>query len=310
VNTPREIVVLSGKGGSGKTSVTASLAHLVRESGIESLICDLDVDTPDLHILLRPEVQRRAPFISGHLAHIDPDLCAACGLCAEVCRFDAIQERDGAYAVAPLACEGCRVCVDACPVDAIAFDPRRCGEHMVSETRFGPMVHAQLDPGQENSGRLVSLLRRRARDLAGARGAELVLSDGTPGIGCPVIASVSGTDLAVLVAEPSPSGLHDLERVIDLTAHFGVPAAVVINRADLYPEGTEQTRQLAERRGLPCLGEIPLDLGIVDAQVQRKTLTEWASGPAAAALASIWRELRELLRLPSDRADGSRRAQT
>lgn len=302
-----ELVVLSGKGGSGKSSVTAALAHLAREDGVRTVVSDLDVDTPNLHILLDPNTRSREDFISGHLARIDPDRCANCGLCEDLCRFGAIREGTETYEVRPLACEGCRVCVDACPHDAIAFEPRRCGEHCVSDTRFGTLVHAQLFPGQENSGRLVSLLKGRARSLAEAEDADLVLSDGAPGIGCPVIASLSGADLALLVAEPSPSGLHDLERGADLCAHFGVGAAVVVNRADIQPDGGARVRELAAERSLPVLGDIPFDRAVVGAQLRKKAVTEAPRSSASSAIRTIWGELRALIPRLSPPPETSRR---
>ena len=211
-----EIVVLSGKGGTGKTTVCAAFAALAHARGQKAVLCDLDVDVPDMHILLNPQVQQCEAFISGNTARINPDLCTACGRCAELFRFDAVHLADGVYSIDELGCEGCGVCHKLCPVQAVEFPERHCGQWYVSETRFGPFVHAQLDPGQENSGRLVALLKRQAREKATAIGAELVLCDGSPGVGCPVISSLSGASLAVAVVEPTPSGRHDFGRVSEL----------------------------------------------------------------------------------------------
>ena len=234
----REIVVISGKGGTGKTSVCASLAHLAQNK----VVCDLDVDAPDMHILLDPQVHTREAFVSGNEAVIDRDACCRCGICFEHCRFDAVKKDGDVYGIDPLRCEGCGVCVALCPAKAIAFPEKECGEWYVSDTRFGPFVHAQLYPGQENSGRLVTLLKQQARELAKRQGLDLVICDGSPGVGCPVISSLSGASLAVAVVEPTPSGRHDFERVAALCDHFRIPVAVLINKADLNHEDTTTSR--------------------------------------------------------------------
>ena len=225
----REIIIISGKGGTGKTSLTGAFAHLADNK----VICDLDVDAPDLHLLLQPAQERREEFYSGHEAVIDGEKCDGCGLCATLCEFGAIRENGAGFVVDPIRCEGCKVCVAFCPAAAIRFPERHCGQWYVSSTRFGPLVHAQLFPGAENSGRLVMVLKQQARELAKSRGADLVLCDGAPGIGCPVISSLSGADLAVAVTEPTPSGRHDLERVAALCRHFQTTFAVIINKYDL-----------------------------------------------------------------------------
>lgn len=198
-------------------------------------------------------------FRAGHLAVIDPARCSACGICMDVCRYGAIAENDGEYAVNPLACEGCKTYVVLCPAGAIDFPIRRCGRRYRSRTRFGPLIHAQLFPGAENSGLLVSELRKEARELAIHTGRNIVLSDGAPGIGCPVISSLTGTQLAVLVTEPTPSGRHDLERVAELTARFEVPTAVILNKADIGGEAADAVREACRSRGLPIIAEIPYD---------------------------------------------------
>ena len=215
-----EITVISGKGGTGKTSLTAAFSHLAENA----IICDLDVDAPDLHLLLHPEHESETVFISGHEAVIDPARCESCGQCMDLCHFEAIVREDKLYRVDPLSCEGCKVCVELCPAGAIDFPDRECGRWFVSSTRFGPLVHALLYPGQENSGLLVSLLRKKAREMAQESGRDMIISDGTPGIGCPVISSLTGTDLAVVVTESTLSGRHDMERVLELTEHFKIPA--------------------------------------------------------------------------------------
>ena len=214
----REIVIVSGKGGTGKTSLTGAFAHLA----LNKVICDLDVDAPDLHLLLNPTNHRSEEFYSGYKAQIAPELCTGCGLCASMCRYEAVLSNGNGFSIDPLRCEGCKVCVAFCPTGAILFPQKHCGHWHLSFTRFGPLVHAQLFPGAANSGRLVTVLKQQAREVARSQGKDLILCDGAPGIGCPVISSLSGTNLAVAVTEPTPSGRHDLERIADLCSHFQV----------------------------------------------------------------------------------------
>lgn len=286
-----EIVVISGKGGAGKTTVCAAFAHLAQNK----IICDLDVDAPDLHILLRPEVQETHPFIAGNEAVIREESCIACGRCAELCRFDAVVRReDGRCAVDPLRCEGCGVCVALCPQQAVDFPETRCGDWYVSQTRFGPMVHALLSPGKENSGRLVSLLKTEARSRARAQGLDLILCDGSPGVGCPVISSLSGARLAVGVAEPTPSGRHDFSRVADLCRHFRIPLAVVINKADLNPAEADAIAADCAANGHVLLGRLPFDPVVTRAMVRRQALTE-SDNSLGNLLKDMWSALQDLL---------------
>jgi MinD superfamily P-loop ATPase len=285
-----EIIIISGKGGTGKTSLTAAFAHMAADA----VICDLDVDAPDLHLILRPEIRSRADFHSGHEAVIDPAACTACGLCAEMCRFGAVSNPPTGYRIDPLKCEGCKVCVQFCPAGAIRFPERHCGEWYISRTRFGPMVHAQLFPGAENSGRLVALLRQKARDLARESGRSLILSDGAPGIGCPVISSLSGTDFAVLVTEPTPSGRHDLERVAELCRHFKIPAGVIVNKADLNPENTIDIQRWCEAARTEFLAALPYDPAVTEAMVQRQAVTEFSTDGLSMNIRRTWRRILEL----------------
>lgn len=285
-----EITVISGKGGTGKTTVTGAFAHLAGNA----VICDLDVDAPDLHLILNPERETAADFHAGHLAVIDPARCSGCGVCMEVCRFGAVAANGDGYAVNPLACEGCKTCVALCPAGAIDFPIRRCGRRYRSRTRFGPLIHAQLFPGAENSGLLVSLLRKDARELAAQSGRDIVLSDGAPGIGCPVIGSLTGTQLAVLVTEPTPSGRHDLERIAELCARFEVPAAVILNKADIGGEAAETLRDTCRMRRLPILAEIPYDPAVTAAMIAGRTVTEAGVDAVAAPLRAAWAAVLEL----------------
>lgn len=292
-----EIVVLSGKGGTGKTSFTAALATLAQDA----IICDLDVDAPDLHLLLRPEARQREEFWSGGLAVIDQERCTDCGRCAELCRFEAIKVVDGHHQVDPMHCEGCKVCVALCPEQAAEMTPRHCGHWQVSDTRLGPMVHAQLFPGQENSGRLVALLRQHARELSQTEGRGLILCDGPPGIGCPVISSLSGTDLAVLVTEPTPSGLHDLMRVAELCGHFKVPTAVVINKCDLSDTGARALEEQCAREGLIVVAHLPFDPAWSRALVEGRTMVE-LGGPISEHITKAWERIRALAPETKDRS--------
>ena len=290
-----ELVLLSGKGGTGKTSLTVAFAHLAHGT----VLCDLDVDAPDLHLVTDPTVSHSGPFLAGHVAEIMPGLCTGCGICAEVCGFDAIRTEGNRRVVEPSHCDGCRVCVDFCPEQAIAFPDRFCGTWFESGTRFGPMVHAQLDPGQENSGKLVALLKTKARARAAALGFDRILSDGAPGIGCPVISSLSQASLALLVTEPTPSGLHDLERVADLCRQFRIRTTVLINKADLGPDYRAAIHAFCRARALPVAGHLPHDPAVPEAMVRAQAVTEGPGTPFGAMIRQIWSDLQPLLEAPS-----------
>ena len=281
----REIVIVSGKGGTGKTSLAAAFAALAKNG----ILCDADVDAADLHLLMQPEVKERTDFMGGSKAVINPDLCTGCGTCRTLCRFDAISDR---YEVDPIRCEGCGVCVDFCPEQAIDFPVQRCGEWYISATRFGPMVHARLGIAEENSGRLVSLVRKETRQLAEERGLDLILTDGPPGIGCPVIAAIGGATALVIVVEPTVSGIHDMERVVDLAAHFRVPGMVIVNKYDLNVEMTETIEQLAVQRNLVVLGQVPFDPVFTRSMVQGQTLFEYGEEtPTRQVVRDIWAKI-------------------
>jgi MinD superfamily P-loop ATPase len=281
----REIVIVSGKGGTGKTSLTAAFAALAENH----VLCDADVDAADLHLLMQPEIRKRSDFMGGCKAFINPALCTGCGTCLDLCRFDGISDR---FQVDAIRCEGCGVCVDCCPVGAIDFPVQRCGEWYVSETRFGPMVHARLGIAAENSGKLVSLIRRQSRQLAEQRGRDLIITDGPPGIGCPVIAALGGATAVVIMTEPTVSGIHDMERMVDLTSHFRVPAMVCINKFDLNLEMTESIEHLAARRNVALLGRVPFDPVFTRSMVQGKNIFEYGEQTATQAeVRTIWEKI-------------------
>jgi MinD superfamily P-loop ATPase len=284
----QELVIISGKGGTGKTSITASFAVL---AGFP-VLADCDVDAADLHLILAPSVRERHEFRCGNEAVIRPEDCIRCGKCFEVCRFDAVAAggEGESYVVDPVACEGCGVCVRFCPVQAIDFPESLCGEWMISETLCGPMVHARLGIAAENSGKLVSTVRREARRLAEENGHRLVLVDGPPGIGCPVIASMTGASQALVVTEPTVSGEHDLERVLKLARHFDIPAAVCVNKWDLNPDMTERIEALAVRSGARIAGRIRYDNAVTTAQILGKAVVE-IEAPSAGDIRLVWESL-------------------
>lgn len=272
-----EIVVLSGKGGAGKTSVTAALARAM-SAREKIVVCDYDVDAPDLHILLKPETEMRADFVSGHLAVFNSDNCIDCAQCLAFCRFDAIKQAAPCeYPVIEQLCEGCAVCVKLCPELAFDFVPRHCGEYYRSRTRFGTMIHAELTPGAENSGRLILLLKQEAAKAAQADGAEIILSDGTPGIGCPVISSLSGAGLVCAVIEAGASGIADFKRLAELARRFRLPIAVIVNKADLSAEATEAAMQAARDAGAEVLGTLPFTPVFTEAMSRGEAVGETPS---------------------------------
>jgi MinD superfamily P-loop ATPase len=286
----REIIIISGKGGTGKTSLTGAFVHLAANK----IICDFDVDAPDLHLLLQPMHEREEEFHSGHVAKIGHDRCDGCGLCASLCQFGAIRENGTGFAVDPVRCDGCKVCVAFCPRATIQFPEKHCGQWYVSDSRFGPLVHAQLFPGAENSGRLVMVLKQQARELAKARGADLVLCDGAPGIGCPVISSLSGAHLAVAVTEPTPSGRHDLQRVAELCRHFQTAFAVIINKHDLNDEETARIEAFCQVESFPVIARLPNDPAVTKAMVQGKVITELSDSNFSRELGRAWSRIETL----------------
>jgi MinD superfamily P-loop ATPase len=286
-----EVLIISGKGGTGKTSLAAAFAHLSRNS----VLCDLDVDAPDLHLVLTPKPSGKNIFISGFKAKIESDKCQKCNVCKEMCRYNAVNNCNATVAIDPLRCEGCGVCVHFCHYNAITFTPKECGYWSISDTRFGKMIHAQLYPGEENSGKLVALLRRKAKQLADSQGAEILLSDGPPGIGCPVISALSGIDLVIIVTEPTVSGRHDLYRVAKLCDHFNIPAAVVINKCDLNPNVVNEIQSYCKGKGMLLLAKVPHTNDFIHAMVKGLTITEYTNSDVTRQLQIAWERICRLI---------------
>ncbi len=288
----QEITILSGKGGAGKTSVAAAIASLAKNT----VFCDNDVDAADLHLIFHPKIKEKHEFSSGSKALIDPEKCSVCGLCEEHCRFNAIHPNEqGIPEVNPFQCEGCRLCERICPEHAIASVQFNNNMWFVSDTRFGPLVHARMGAGEENSGRLVTEIRKKAREIAGEKSARFIINDGPPGIGCPVIASVTGTGKVLLVIEPSLSGLHDAKRLLELVESFHIPVFAVINKYDINPEITAQTEQFLQKKSIPLIGKIPFDTRLVDSMVAGKSLVEFApDSEPGQEFKSIWEKLEKI----------------
>ena len=291
----KQIVLLSGKGGTGKTTVAAAFAHLAAQESRIVLI-DADVDAANLELLLGAKKVEYHDFIGGKEASIDDVLCIACGRCAEVCRFDAVIETEDSYRIDPIACEGCAACYYQCPSEAIAMKERHAGLWFRSETHFGPLFHARLYAGQENSGKLVTMVRQQANLWGVDHEADYILIDGPPGIGCPVIAACAGADLAILIVEPTIAGVHDLERILATTEHFRVPAALVINKWDLDAERVAEIEHFAEERDIPIAGRVPFDTVVTEAIVQGRPVTAYDEAKVRASLEQAWHVVRALLR--------------
>ena len=287
----KEIVIISGKGGTGKTSIIAAFASLVENK----VLCDADVDAADLHLIMDPEVKEHHDFESGHTAIINQDKCTECGLCRDLCRWDAISED---FVVDSIECEGCGVCYYFCPEKAIDFPLNTCGEWYLSETRFGPMAHARLGIAEENSGKLVTLIRQEGKKLAEKNNLDLLLTDGPPGIGCPVIASLGGATAVLIVTEPTVSGRHDMERVAELAAFFKIPAMMCVNKFDLNPSAGEAIEAFARERDISVIGRVPFDPAFTKAMVQGKTIVEFdGQSEGCVAVKGIWETLAQRLEI-------------
>ena len=289
----KQLTILSGKGGTGKTSITASFAVLAKNA----VVADCDVDAPDLHMLLHPEVIKTQEFMGSKVAVIDKAKCIECGLCRENCNFDAITSD---LKVDAIACEGCGVCAIVCPADAIALTQRISGNAYISKTKYGFMSHAMLHPGESNSGKLVTLVRQNAKILAEKENRNLIIIDGSPGIGCPVIASITGVDAALVVTEPTLSGIHDLERVLKLLDHFNVSPFVCINMYDVNVDNTNKILSFCKENGIDVVGIIPFSPEVTEAMVNGKTIVEYSpESSVAEEITNMWRKMCLSLK-PSD----------
>lgn len=284
----KQLVIVSGKGGTGKTTIVAAFASLAKDK----VLVDCDVDAADLHILLQPRVMIQEKYFGGRSPEVDLDKCTRCGLCTDVCRFDAIENG----AVDPFSCEGCGFCSHICPEGAITLKEAFSGDWFLSDTPYGPFVHARLGIGEENSGKLVTVVRKKAVEVAKERNLPLILIDGPPGIGCPVTASLTGTDLVLAIAEPTVSGIHDLERILRLADHFKIPSLVCINKFDLNLDHTSYIASLCRSDGYTLIGQIPYDPRVVEALVQRKTVMEYPCGEVQGILSKMWETTEEILK--------------
>ena len=276
----KELVVLSGKGGTGKTSIVGSLAALVRSK----VLADCDVDAADLHLILKPVVQENHEFWSGEVAVIDEEKCTQCGLCQDVCHFDAISD----FKVDSISCEGCGFCSHICPVEAITMKESLSGHWFISDTKYGPLIHARLGIAQENSGKLVAVVRQQAKQIAEKHGLDYIISDGPPGIGCPVISSLSGASLALLVTEPTLSGIHDLERVLGVCHHFGVQALVCINKYDINEDNTHQIESYCFNQGVEVAARIPFDNVVTEAMIHGVPIVEYSRNGVSRQIEALW----------------------
>lgn len=290
----KELVVISGKGGTGKTSIVAAFAALAKNA----VLADCDVDAADLHLVLEPKVMQTEDFSGGKEAAIIAEKCIGCGKCQDLCRFDAIHFNgqgndvvDKTFTIDTVSCEGCKVCVEFCPVDAIEFNDCINGQWFISDTRFGPMVHAKLGIAEENSGKLVTLIRKEAKRIAKEKKKDLIIIDGSPGIGCPVIASITGADMVLIITEPTLSGQHDLGRVADLAAGFKISTLVAINKFDLNPDMTERIEEDARSKNIKVVGKIRYDEAFTRAQILKSTLLEYTGGAVSEDVKALWRNV-------------------
>lgn len=284
----KQIVIISGKGGTGKTLLSGCFAALVENK----VLADCDVDAANLHLLLHPKIQESHSFFGLEKAKIDPEKCTGCGECIRVCRYDAISETQGAeFLVDRISCEGCTVCSLICPAEAIQMEKTKAGEWYISQTAYGPFVHAKLGIGEENSGKLVTEVRKNAKDLAEKSGMDKVILDGPPGTGCPVIASLSGVALALVVTEPTPSGFHDMKRVIQVAHHFGIKTACCINKYDLNVSNTSQIQEWCRKESIPLLGRIPYDESATASLMQGIPLVEHTDNLTASAIKKLFKQV-------------------
>lgn len=294
----KQLVILSGKGGTGKTSITAALAHLAYADTLRVAFADADVDAANLELVLSPNVLEEHNFMGGKIAKIDPEKCRGCGICKPICRFDAIRHKGRKYQVDPVACDGCSACVYQCPTNAISMELQLAGQWFKSESRYGPLFHAALHPAQENSGKLVTMVKQQARLLAMDLNYSLIIVDGPPGIGCPVISTVSGADMALIVTEPTLAGVHDMERALEMTHHFNVPAVVCINKFDVYLDGAIQIEDYCHKHNYELVGRIPYDSSVTEAMINGEPVTTFRpESPASKEISTLWQNILRLLTL-------------
>jgi MinD superfamily P-loop ATPase len=287
-NEIKQLAIVSGKGGTGKTTIAAAFASLAKNK----VMVDCDVDAADLYLLLRPKVLKQEKYFGGRSPRVDLDKCTQCGLCTEVCRFHAIENGVVDY----VSCEGCGFCSHICPEDAITMEEAFSGDWFVSDTPYGPFVHARLGIGEENSGKLVTVVRKKATEITKEKGLDLILIDGPPGIGCPVTASITGVDLVLAVTEPTLSGIHDLERILKLAEHFKIPSAVCINKFDINLENTDRIAAYCEKNGSKIIGKIPYEPKVVEALVNRKTVMEYPCNEIQGIVHRMWEEVETMIK--------------
>ncbi len=285
----KQILIISGKGGTGKTFFTGCMTVAVKNK----VLVDCDVDAANLHLLLQPKIKEEYEFWSGKIAEIDPEKCTGCGTCKEVCRFEAIGEKEGIYRIEPYACEGCTICSYLCPEEAIILKDRLSGHYFISDTKYGPLIHARLGIAQENSGKLVTKLREIAKEIAEKESYDYVIIDGPPGVGCPVMAAMTGVDLAIVITEPTLSGLHDLERVVELASHFKVPLKVIINKFDLNKEVSEKIEKRVSELGAELAFKIPFAKEILISVKQGLPFLESSTSPLAQEISQLCQNLVE-----------------
>jgi len=288
----KQATIISGKGGTGKTVISGCFAALAENK----IMADCDVDAADLHLLLHPDIKEKHEFKAGSKAILDEDKCTLCRRCIQVCRFSAIYEEKDKVIIDPVACEGCGVCALDCPEQAIRMEESVSGEWYISDTRYGPMVHAKLGIAEENTGKLVTLVRQNARSIAQKNGLNLIVTDGPPGIGCPVIASITGVDLVVVVTEPTLSAISDLDRVLSLTHHFGIETVVLINKHDINYENTQKIESFCQKKNLEILSKIPFDNSFTQAMVQGKTIIEYDNSGVTQEIKKAWERISTKIR--------------
>ncbi len=287
----KEIVIISGKGGTGKTVMAASFTALAKKV----VIGDCDVDASNLYLLLHPEIKEKHDFYAGLIPYLSLEKCSNCGRCQEVCRFEAINTINGQTVIDLISCEGCSVCALVCPVEAIQMKENHCGEWYISETKYGPLVYARLGIAEENSGKLVTLVRQNAQEIAKKNGSDLIIIDGPPGIGCPLIATLTGANLAIVVTEPTLSGMHDLERVVKVAQHFGVQTVVIINKFDINLENSTRIKEWCQDNNLKLIGKIHFDNIITEALVRGLPVVEYSNNKAANEIKNIWQKIEEMI---------------